>query len=218
MSQRTNLVKAVHEHWILTGVDLDDANTMADELADHLANAEADGKSFETVVGSNLRSFADEWAEPVAEKRSPSTKIGLTAMGAAMFATCSVGASAIIEWTNQVTVRPIETGFAAILGGIVATTLVGSTSSRLNPRGGIRNAASLALVTGFAVAALFIGWFWLASTFEDAWTIEVPSWIAVVSAVVALTVVISPLMMLFGRFDQTDGWTKKMLHALGRFF
>ncbi len=33
------------------------------ELSDHLASAEADGKDVEDVVGTNLRAFADQWAE-----------------------------------------------------------------------------------------------------------------------------------------------------------
>lgn len=41
MQRDSEIVQAVHEHWVLSGVGIDDANDMADELADHLTAAEA---------------------------------------------------------------------------------------------------------------------------------------------------------------------------------
>ena len=57
MAETKDLVKAVHEHWILSGVDPDQADEMAVELTDHLHAAVADGKTTEAVVGADPVSY-----------------------------------------------------------------------------------------------------------------------------------------------------------------
>ena len=217
MQRDSDLVKAIHEHWVLTGVAVDDADEMADELADHLSAAVNDGKDVEDVVGPNLRSFADDWAAPVASQDSLAEKVRLVLMATIMFAAATVGASAIFDWTSQVTVKPIETGLAGILGGCIAVVLVGPASSRLSPRGGLRSGVGVVVGAGLAIGLLLAGWVWTATKYEEAWTVSVPSWLAIGAAAVTFCVVMFPLMDLWMRLDQTDGWTKKILRMLDRF-
>jgi DNA-binding ferritin-like protein (Dps family) len=217
MQRTSDLVKAIHEHWILTGVSVDDADEMADELADHLSAAVDDGKDVEAVVGSDLRAFADEWAAPVADPDTPAEKVRLVLMTAVMFAAATVGATAIFEWSSRVTIEPVETGLAGILGGCIAVVLVGPASSRLSPSGGLRSGVGVVVVGGIAIGMLLTGWVWAAATFEEAWTVTVPSWLAIAAAVITFGVVLFPLIGLWMRLDRTDGWTKKLLKVLDMF-
>ena len=49
-------------YWLGSGVDSDTASDMAIELRSHLQDAIAEGKSIESVVGSDLKTFAEDWA------------------------------------------------------------------------------------------------------------------------------------------------------------
>ena len=218
MQRDSDLVNAVHEHWVLSGVDVDDADTMAEELADHLSSALADGKSVEAVVGGNLRDFADRWAEPIVEPASLWSRMRLVLVGAASFATAYVGVGAGLDLGSPVTVEPIETGIAAIFGGFIGLLLFSPTTSRLSPKGGLRSGRGLAILVLLMGMILLGGWIALASAFEEAWTFEVPAWLAVVAALYAFVIFISPLMVGIARIDRTDGWTKKILQVVDKFF
>lgn len=218
MQTNEHIVEAVQEHWVLSGVDVDVAAEMADELADHLAAAAEDGKSVEAVVGDDLRAFADEWSVPVADQETPLRRLQLVLMGAVTFAMVSVGASALFDWTTDVIVEPVTTGFAAILGGITAMVAVGPTTSRLRSGTTLRHPAVIALAVGLTFGVLMSSWFVLARRFEGAWTVTLPRWLVLIATALTLFVTVGPLLALATRIDQTDGWSKKIFRALTRFW
>lgn len=56
------VVDRCRTYWLGSGVDSDTASDMVIELRSHLQDAMAEGKGIESVVGTDLQSFADEWA------------------------------------------------------------------------------------------------------------------------------------------------------------
>ena len=48
--------------WISSGVDATSADEMTAELRSHLQEATAAGKPLDTVIGSDIDAFAQEWA------------------------------------------------------------------------------------------------------------------------------------------------------------
>ena len=213
MQRHSELVRAVHEHWVLTGVDLEQADDMADELADHLTAAAADGKDIEAVVGPDLRAFADEWAAPLAEPPSPRDVVRLTLLGAATCATANVAADALVNWQRTVTVDPVTTGVLALLGGLMANILVGPRLSRLG-RTGLRGNTRVLLPYSLVWALLASVVIWGTTRFEAALAVTLPTWLVVVSAVVTFAITIGPLVALFLRAEQTEGWTKRIARIL----
>ena len=51
-----------HRYWVSTGISQQDAEEMRQELSQHLRDASNDGRSPESVVGSNPARFAEDWA------------------------------------------------------------------------------------------------------------------------------------------------------------
>jgi hypothetical protein len=180
--RETTLVRAIHDHWIMSGVELPTADSMADELADHLAAAAADGKSVDSVVGPNIRAFADQWAEPYTADEGIGPTLGLVILGAVGFLIFNLGATALFEWAPQVTVHPISTGVGAVLGGLVGLLILSPMSSRLSPGGGVRSWFTLWAGTSLLAGIFLSSWFWLSSRFEESWTFEMPSWLIAAAA------------------------------------
>ena len=56
------VVDRCRTYWLGSGVDSDAASDMAIELRSHLQDAMAEGKTIESVVGSDLKAFAGDWA------------------------------------------------------------------------------------------------------------------------------------------------------------
>ena len=56
------VVERCRAYWVESGVAADAADEMASELRTHLDEAAAAGKSIETVTGSDIDGFAEEWA------------------------------------------------------------------------------------------------------------------------------------------------------------
>jgi membrane protein implicated in regulation of membrane protease activity len=56
------VVDRCRTYWLGSGVDSDVASDMAIELRSHLQEAMTEGKSVESVVGSDLETFAEDWA------------------------------------------------------------------------------------------------------------------------------------------------------------
>jgi len=62
------VIDRCRSHWLSSGVDPAGADDMTTELRSHLQEALAAGKDLETVTGSNIEAFAQEWAS---EYRGP---------------------------------------------------------------------------------------------------------------------------------------------------
>ena len=56
------VVERCRAYWVESGVAADAADEMASELRTHLDEAAAAGKSIETVTGTDVDGFAEEWA------------------------------------------------------------------------------------------------------------------------------------------------------------
>ncbi len=65
------VIDRCRSYWLSSGVDPEGADDMTSELRSHLQEALAAGKDLETVTGSNITAFAQEWA---LEYRGPDTK------------------------------------------------------------------------------------------------------------------------------------------------
>ena len=62
------IIDRCRTYWLSSGVDAAGADDMTTELRSHLQEAVAAGKDLETVTGSNIEEFAEEWAS---EYRGP---------------------------------------------------------------------------------------------------------------------------------------------------
>jgi membrane protein implicated in regulation of membrane protease activity len=86
MSDRSidQVVAECARYWRDTGVPSDRVREMRDELTDHLNEAVAADQSVDTVVGTELAAFAEEWAtayrNPVRAKPPDEEKSGSSAM------------------------------------------------------------------------------------------------------------------------------------------
>lgn len=58
----TRILEDCRRYWEKTGVDQRVADEMRDELAQHLTDANAHGRTPESVVGADLARFAEDWA------------------------------------------------------------------------------------------------------------------------------------------------------------
>ena len=64
--QAVDILEACERYWVKTHVPRRAIEEMTTELSSHLAEAETDGRSVESVVGDDLSAFAEAWA---AERR-----------------------------------------------------------------------------------------------------------------------------------------------------
>ncbi|MCL1597736.1 MAG: hypothetical protein M3094_01020 [Actinomycetia bacterium] len=64
------VIDRCRSYWLRSGVDAAGADDMTTELRSHLQEAVAAGKGLETVTGSDIEAFAEEWAS---EYRGPDT-------------------------------------------------------------------------------------------------------------------------------------------------
>ena len=64
------IIDRCRSYWLNSGVDPQAADDMTNELRSHLQEAVAAGKNLETVTGSDIEEFAEEWAS---EYRGPAT-------------------------------------------------------------------------------------------------------------------------------------------------
>lgn len=62
------VIDRCRSYWLRSGVDPEGADDMTTELRSHLQEAVAAGKDLETVTGSDIEAFAEEWAS---EYRGP---------------------------------------------------------------------------------------------------------------------------------------------------
>ena len=179
------VVDAVHEHWVLQGVQ--DAADMRDELADHLGAALRDGKTIEDVTGPDLQAFADQWA---AERSRDSVrwKWGAVA-GAIMFAAATRVALAMVG-ERSLEVR-IDLGGLVIVAGITAAALFlfrGRLTSAARPRSRRRTLLRDASVLVGAAVALSVAFRLMGRP-----QLHLPAWISVL-AVAPLAVLVTGLL------------------------
>lgn len=73
MNEHSNPIEAVVTdcvcYWVLKGLPRARIDEMEAELRQHLTAAVNDGKSLDTVIGDDLRTFAEDWAEAVREPK-----------------------------------------------------------------------------------------------------------------------------------------------------
>ncbi len=69
----TRILEDCLRYWINTGLSGDTAKEMRRELAQHLEEAAADGRTAESVVGSDIARFAEEWANEYRPRSDRST-------------------------------------------------------------------------------------------------------------------------------------------------
>ena len=217
MAETKDLVKAVHEHWILSGVDPDQADEMAVELTDHLHAAVADGKTTEAVVGADLLQFANDWAEPVIEPMNFASKVRLVAIGVLMFVISTVAIDGVFEGSAGVTVDPFFVAPAGVLGGLLAYAVVSPIGSRVS-RQGVRSRRVDWLMWTVLFALFIAGWVWVSTTFESEWLIPVPAWFVVVAGLVTFVVMVFPFVTIMQRADRADSVVIRIVKFLFGFF
>ena len=67
MTERAvDVLEACERYWVRTHIPKRAIDEMTTELSSHLAEAESDGRSIDTVIGNDLAAFAEAWA---AERR-----------------------------------------------------------------------------------------------------------------------------------------------------
>lgn len=66
----TRVLDDCHRYWVSTGIAQHDADEMRHELSQHLRDAETNGRSPASVVGSHPARFAEEWATERRQGRS----------------------------------------------------------------------------------------------------------------------------------------------------
>lgn len=183
------VVDAVQEHWVLSGVEPKTADEMADELADHLRLAEAEGKSAEVVVGGDLRSFADDWARPVGSRDMLVDRLELMAIAVAVYVIFSVGANAIFE-RGDVVVSPISLSVFTVVAVVLSLFVLSPTTSRLRSNMTLRKRSLVPLVSGFSFALFGVSWWAVTETFEDPFSFTVPRWLAIGTFVATFLVLV----------------------------
>ena len=78
-----DIVEACDRTWRSLGVDSETRHELATELRDDLSAAAADGHGPESLIGTDVRRFAEEWARERGATRSRS-RLGLVAAAAAV--------------------------------------------------------------------------------------------------------------------------------------
>ncbi len=128
--QITDLVEACGSYWTLRGVTPERQQDMQLELEQHLAQALRDGKSLETVVGSNAPAFAEAWAREI----RPRLFSGLLLHGlVAVLCLLSFIAlsSQLLLHTPSFTLTPV---YPYVFGGLGLFALLVRLSGFLSPR------------------------------------------------------------------------------------
>ncbi|MDY7101291.1 MAG: hypothetical protein S0880_08900 [Actinomycetota bacterium] len=181
-----DLLAAIRHHWVFArGLRPSAADEMHEELRDHLADARADGRTIDDVVGDDLLAFADDWADQRGDTprwRRPLEIAGVLALWPFVW----TGAMAQAEGTLQPSVSLLElAGFAVIFLVWVAFTCSRITSP-LRPA--VRRAFTYSnyyRATGLTLIGAAIVWFaTLALLPIDGWAITVPTAFGLTSAAV----------------------------------
>lgn len=72
------VIDRCRSYWLSSGVDARGADDMTTELRSHLQEAVAAGKDLETVTGSDIEAFAEEWASEYRGPNAPGTSVDPT--------------------------------------------------------------------------------------------------------------------------------------------
>ncbi|MFD6229498.1 hypothetical protein ACFWFZ_21895 [Streptomyces sp. NPDC060232] len=112
------ILAACRSNWEYRGIDDASMREMLDELAAHLEDAEAAGRTGRDVVGGDVRTFAAAWARA----RSPLPRRVLrTASLGCYFAGWVLLLPYLIRWTTQLDVTPGNIAFWVVLAVVTIT-------------------------------------------------------------------------------------------------
>lgn len=160
MNEQADVVDAIWEHWVLhRSIDVQEANVMRDELATHLTEAKEHGSSTRDVVGPDIRKFADDWADPAAERTvRAQVRDGFQVVVAAV---CGVSFAAVVaNWSFDLSVHVFAAALNIALLSLGASFLFSKRASRLRAHHVIRPSAQ-SVTVGLASGLMIVGWVWL---------------------------------------------------------
>jgi len=189
---------AIWEHWVVhLGVPTETARDMRTELTEHLADALADGKTIEQVVGSDLRSFADDWSASRTQPDTPIANAWIGLAGVAGLALALLSMEAVTQWTLRPIVSLSLLFFIAVLSSAIAGFLFSRRASPLPHGPEASNSPRHSLLVGGAGGVLLLG---ATSLFNklglDAWEISVDPRLTGLALVAAPLVILGPLVAL----------------------
>jgi membrane protein implicated in regulation of membrane protease activity len=160
------VVDRCRTHWLSSGVDSNTASDMAIELRSHLQDALAEGKSIESVVGSDLQSFAEEWASAypgvtVATKASASPasepkSVNLWLWVGSLGIMAAVGAIALLAGDDPEMDTATWATVWIVAAGLLAAGELMTAGFFLLPFAVGAGAAGVLALAGVGVAAQFI--------------------------------------------------------------
>ena len=175
MSKRAaDTVEAIWEHWVVHGdVPADRADEMRDELAQHLTEAEADGKRVADVTGTDLRAFADEWARH--EREMPQRSVPSTLIVAALAGACGLTfAKVVFDRSLDVSFPVVEGALAIVALATLAYLVLGPPGTRLRRSSTPMPKGVKAVLSGLAGGGAFILVTGLTAVIGSNWVVEVP--------------------------------------------
>ncbi|MEU0007994.1 hypothetical protein ABZ079_27915 [Streptomyces sp. NPDC006314] len=132
-------------NWEYRGIDDGSIREMLDELASHLEDAVAAGRTPQDVVGDDVKEFAASWAR--ARAPLPRRLLRTAAMVCFMIG-CLILATCLVRWTTEQVVSVDDVAFWAVLAGVTVAWELRRGSLGLG-----RNLA-VALVAGLAAVLL----------------------------------------------------------------
>lgn len=151
-SQISDLSDACERYWELRGIANEHRNEMQLELEHHLFQAAMDGKSTETVVGSNPAAFAEAWAR---EMRPHALRGGVLLLPGLVYALSIISTTALVEPLFTHTSSSTLTLFSTfVLGGCGMTELLFPLTGFLAVRLKTRAERHMLLATVFVLGAL----------------------------------------------------------------
>ncbi len=151
-SQISDLSEACGRYWELRGIAKAHRNEMQLELEHHLLQAAMDGKSPETVVGSNPAAFAEAWAR---EMHPHALRGGILLLPGLVYALSVISTTALVEPLVAHTSSFTLTLFTAfVLGGSGMAALLLPLAGFLAVRMRNRTMRSVLLAAVFVLGAL----------------------------------------------------------------
>lgn len=195
--QAADALEAIWEHWAIhLDVPTHRAAEMRDELAQHLSDAEADGKRVADVTGPDLRAFANEWARHERDS-TPLSGVATFVQGALAGACGLVFAKVLVDRSLDLSVPVVETvlGILALAG--LAFLILGPPGSRLRNSSTPVTKGAKALLAGLAGGASFVLVTVLTVLIDSDLTLDMPRFLVVLMASAgALLLFVLPLHAL----------------------
>ncbi|ARZ65744.1 hypothetical protein SMD11_0077 [Streptomyces albireticuli] len=139
------ILAVCRSNWEYRGIDDASVREMLEELAHHLCDAEAAGRTARDVVGGDVRAFAASWARaraPLPRRALRTTALACSVLG------CLLLFAHLIQWTAHLAVTADRVAFYAVL---TAVTVVWETR-----RGSLGLGKSWALSLAVALPVLLL--------------------------------------------------------------